>query len=133
LLQVGRVQHMINNEPASALGGQMTRSQALFGEPNLASDEYIAQLLGSGRYAGVCSLQAAGDSPAAPATRTAGRRAPRAPITGRKRSTAEADLAEDAELAELAAVAAQDGTAAPAMRSKRVASGRLMAVLALEH
>ena len=198
LLQVGRVQHMINNEPASALGGQMTRSQALFGEPNqrvlLASGEYIAQLLGSGRYAGVCeamqqggsiqldsvsgeaadsgselerclrasllrlnslstacpcapasivhlcrtstedgSLQAAGDSPAAPATRTAGRRATRAPITGRKRSTAEADLAEDAELAELAAVAAQDGTAAPAMRSKRAASGRLLAVLALEH
>ena len=51
------MQHMINNEPASALGGQMTRSQALFGEPNqrvlLASGEYIAQLLGSDRWAGV--------------------------------------------------------------------------------
>ena len=85
------------------------------------------------------SQQAAGDSPAAPATCTAGRRATRAPITGRKRSAAEAELAEDdelaedAELAELAAVAAQDGSAAPATRSKRAASGRLLAVLALEH
>ena len=56
LLQLRRVQAMINNEPASALGRQMTRSQALYGEPNQrvlqASAESLAELLGGARCAG---------------------------------------------------------------------------------
>ncbi len=30
-MQVRHVQKMLNNEPAEALGGQMTRSQAMYG------------------------------------------------------------------------------------------------------
>lgn len=54
-VQVRRVQGMINNEPSAALGRKMTRSQALFGEPNQrvlqASAEFIANLMGSDRCA----------------------------------------------------------------------------------
>lgn len=61
LLQVRRVQGMINNEPAAALGRQMTRSQALFGEPNQrvlqASAESLVELLGGARCAGQTRLR----------------------------------------------------------------------------
>lgn len=48
-MQVRRVQQQINNEPSEALGGSMTRSQALFGHPSLRPvqppAEFIANLL----------------------------------------------------------------------------------------
>ena len=48
--QVLRVQKMINDEPSDALGGKMTRSQALFGHLNLGVLQppaaVIAELLG---------------------------------------------------------------------------------------
>lgn len=48
-MQVLQVQKMINNRPARALGGRMTRSQALFGALDqcsvLPKVEWLAELL----------------------------------------------------------------------------------------
>ena len=77
--------------------------------------------------------QGVDDSPAVPTTRTAARRPTAwAPITGRKRSAVEAELADEAEVA--AAAAAMDEGEAPARRSsQRAAAAGLIAVLAMEH
>ena len=77
--------------------------------------------------------QGVDDSPAVPTTCTAARRPTAwAPITGRKRSAVEAELADEAEVA--AAAAAMDEGEAPARRSsQRAAAAGLIAVLAMEH
>ncbi|EFN57762.1 expressed protein [Chlorella variabilis] len=135
--QVRRVQGMINHEPAAALGRKMTRSQALFGEPSQrvlqAPAEFIARLLGIASDEEMDMEQGVDDSPAVPTTRTAARRPTAwAPITGRKRSAVEAELADEAEVA--AAAAAMDEGEAPARRSsQRAAAAGLIAVLAMEH
>ncbi|KAI7844051.1 hypothetical protein COHA_002391 [Chlorella ohadii] len=101
------VQKAVNNMPHEAHGGTFTPSQVLFGQPEAASvlphPDEVAALLGLDSFADIHLHRTvnaeAGKAAAAPSRG----RAAKAPAAGKKRSAAEAELAElsDEEEAEL--------------------------------